>query len=208
VENDDKGQQTACHECDLLITLPHLEVGSKAVCPRCGYILTKRYKNSLNRILAFSVTSIVFLVVSSLFPFLSFSSKGQDRTVTLLQSIDVLVHEGQLVLAIMILVAIIVIPAIFLFGLLYILAPLKHSGTVLPYAKNVLRFILALTPWSMVEIFLIGMMVSLVKVSSLADVAFGLSFWAYILFTLFMTLVLLHVDKIQLWQWMEKHVHS
>lgn len=197
-------QLMACHECDLLMDYPVLEPGSVAICPRCDYVVTKQHKNAMERLLAFGISGLLFLVLSALFPFLTFSAGGQERAVTLLQSIDVLADEQQILLALMILVVILIIPAIFLFGVVYVVAGLKYWQVLPRYGRRILRFILALAPWSMVEIFLIGTMVSLVKIASLATITLGMSFWSYIVFTLLMTLVLLHLDKVQVWSWVEE----
>ncbi len=196
-------QTIACHECDLLVSYPKLEPGNVVVCPRCDYVLTKKHNNAMERILAFALSGLIFLLLSSLYPFLSFSTNGHGREVTLLQSIDVLANEQQVLLALMILVVILIIPAAFLMGVLYVIGSLKYRSTLPPQGKQILRFILMLAPWSMVEIFLIGTMVSLVKIASLATITLGMSFWAYILFTVLMTLVLLHLDKVEVWQWVE-----
>ena len=198
----------ACHECDLLMPYPDLAEGQQATCPRCGFVLTKLHKNALNRIMAFSVSGLIFLLLSSLYPFLSFSVRGQERVVSLLQSIEILIDEQQLVLAMLIMLVILIIPAAFLLGVLYVFGNLQYQGKLPSYGKNVLRFILTMVQWSMVEIFLISMMVSLVKVSTLADIGLGMSFWSYILFTVSMTLVLMHIDKVQLWHWVEKGDHE
>jgi paraquat-inducible protein A len=197
-------QVVACHECDLLIDYPDLEPGSVAVCPRCDYVVTKCHVNAMERILAFATSGLVFLLLSAMYPFLSFSASGQERVVTLLQSIDVLADEQQGLLAMMILVVILIIPAAFLSGVVYVIGSLKYRTELPPFGRKILRFILALAPWSMVEIFLIGTMVSLVKIASLATITLGMSFWSYIAFTVLMTLVLLHLDKIQVWSWVDR----
>jgi paraquat-inducible protein A len=204
LENQLKCHVMACHECDLLIDFPELEPGSVAVCPRCDYVLTTCHKNATERLLAYAVSGLVFLLMSALYPFLSFSAGGQNRVVTLMQSIDVLADEHQVLLALMIMVVILIIPAAFLMGVVYVVGGLKYWAAVPPYGRLILRFILALAPWSMVEIFLIGTMVSLVKIASLATITLGMSFWSYIAFTILMTLVLLHLDKLQAWSWVEE----
>jgi paraquat-inducible protein A len=57
-----------------------------------------------------------------------------------------------------------------------------------------------LVPWSMAEIFLIGILVSFVKIVEIADVSLELSFWSYVLFTVCITVVMLYLDKRELWQ--------
>jgi len=191
--------QMVCHECDLLIAVPALEVGRKAYCPRCNYLLAANRPHALAMVFAFAVSGLLFLLLSTTFPFLGFSASGQERTVTLLQGIAILVAEDLPSLAAIVFVSIIIIPAAFLIGAVYVSGALKINRS-LPGTDVVLRWILMLMPWSMAEIFLIGVLVSFVKIVTIADVSFGLSFWSYVLFTVCMTVVMLYPDKRQLWE--------
>ena len=62
-----------------------------------------------------------------------------------------------------------------------------------------LRGTIALAPWNMAEIFLIGILISFIKVVALADVTLGLSFWAYTLFTLGIVLITINFDRREIW---------
>lgn len=188
-----------CHECDLLIALPALLSGQKAYCPRCGYLLAANRPHALTMVFAFAVSGLMFLLLSTAFPFLGFSASGQDRTVTLLQSIAILVSEDLPSLAAIVFVSILLIPGAFLIGAIYVSGALNLNRS-LPGTVVVLRWLLKLLPWSMAEIFLIGILVSFVKIVSIADVSLGTSFWSYVLFTLCMTVVTLYPDKRELWK--------
>ena len=190
--------QMVCHECDLLIAVPALEVGRKAYCPRCNYLLAANRPHALTMVFAFAVSGLLFLLLSTTFPFLGFSASGQERTVTLLQSIAILVTEGLPSLAAIVFVSIVMIPAAFLIGAVYVSSALKMNR-LLPGTVMMLRWMLMLMPWSMAEIFLIGILVAFVKIVTLADISLGLSFWAYVLFTVCMTVVMLYPDKRRLW---------
>ncbi len=190
--------QIACHECDLLVELPTVTEGSKALCPRCGYVLTSKHVDAQNRVIAFALTALVFLVLSFQFTFLTFSAQGQDRIVTLLQSITVMSSENFTSLAVLIFVSIVVVPGLYLFGAIYVFVSLKLKR-LLPYTKQQMKLIGHLQHWSMAEIFLIGILVSFIKIASLAEVSLGLSFWCYVLFIISMTAVVLHIDKHQTW---------
>jgi paraquat-inducible protein A len=189
----------ACHECDLLVTLPALEEKQKAFCPRCGYMLTAKHKDAINRILAFSTSGLLFLALAMSFPFISFSAQGHERVIGLQQSIDILIQEDYTSLALMIYLSIIIIPAVFLAGIFYVYLAIK-CGRLFPATRVVMRTLLTILPWSMVEIFLIGILVSFIKIISLADVSLGLSFWAYVFFTVSLTMVIVHLDKHQVWK--------
>lgn len=189
----------ACHECDLLNDVPALAAGQKAYCRRCGYLLAANRPHALNIIFAFSITALVFLGLSNSFPFLGFSTRGQEQTVTLIQSVVILVSENFPELAAVVFASIIAIPALVLLGILYVSTAVL-TGCRLPGVRPILRWSLLLVPWSMAEIFLIGILVSFIKIVSLADVALGLSFWSYSLFTACMTIVVVYLDKRELWR--------
>jgi paraquat-inducible protein A len=193
----------ACHECDLLVQLTHLAEGCKAICPRCGYTLTANHRNARDRVIAFSLTALVFLGLSFVFPFLTFSAQGQDRTTTLMQSISVMITEDFTSLAAIIFITIIVIPALYLFSAIYVYVSLK-SARLLPGTHATMKLIGYLKNWSMADIFLIGILISFIKIMSLADVSLGLSFWSYVFFIISMTAAVLHIDRHQVWQWIKQ----
>lgn len=196
----------ACHECDLLVELTQVTEGSKASCPRCNCTLTANHINAQNRVLAFSISALVFLILSFLFPFLTFKAQGQERVVTLMQSINVSVIDNFASLSVIIFISIILIPVLFLFSNIYVYLSFKLSYP-LTGTRFMLKMISHLKHWSMADIFLVGILVSFIKIASLAEVTLGLSFIAYVFFIFSMTAAALHFDKHQAWQWL-KHNQS
>ena len=188
-----------CHECDLLVDLPALAAGQKAYCPRCGYLLTANRPNAQQTVFAASVAALLFLLLANAFPFLGFSASGQERTVTLLESVAILITEDLPSLAAIVFASIIAIPAAFLIGLIYVSSSLAIRR-LLPGTRTVLRWVILMLPWSMAEIFIIGILVSFIKIVSLADVALGLSFWAYVFFSVSMVVATLNLDKREVWR--------
>lgn len=184
----------SCHECGLHINLPILKTGEKALCPRCGFVLTTKHKNAIDRILAFSVAAIIFLLASIPFEFLSFKAQGLENKLTLTQSINFLFSHNYGILAIIELLTIFVIPLLILTSLIYVLSYIKKEKLP-PYGDKVLTLIFFLLPWAMVEIFLVGVLVSLIKILAMADIELGPSFIALSFFALLMTAVVMHIDK-------------
>lgn len=193
----------ACHECDLLVELGSLADGNKALCPRCGYTLTSQRSNAKERLIALSITALVFLFLSFMFPFLTFSAQGQDRIVTLMQSITVMITEGFTSLAVIIFLSVVIIPAFYLLCVIYAYVSLSRKK-LLRRTSTSLKMINFVRHWSMAEIFLIGILVSFIKISSLAEVGLGLSFWSFVLFILSMTVAVMHIDNHQAWQWLKE----
>ena len=186
-----------CHECDYRVTLPLLTHKQSAVCPRCGLQLTVYHHNASQRIIALAVTSLIFLIASLPFKFLSFSASGQYQSIDMLGSLWILVEKDFALLALVQAIAVLILPAFVLISLLYLLVPLSLNLRPTK-AKWVIKALFLILPWTMAEIFLIGVLVSLIKIISMADVGLGLSFYAYLLFTVSMTVTLLYVDKHQL----------
>ena len=191
--------EVECYECALAVKLPQLKESQKAQCPRCGYTFSTLHRNANERIIAFAITGLIFLLASLPFKFLSFSSNGLKNNFDAITSILSLINNNYLVLALIELLTIFVIPSVVLISVLYLLIPMNR-GQYPKYGRAILNLVFKLLPWSMVEIFLIGALVSLIKIISMADIELGISFFAFILFALSMTLVVLHMDKRHLYQ--------
>lgn len=189
----------ACHECDLLVDVPELEASEKAYCPRCSYLLAANRPHAQTKVFAYSVTALVFLLMANAFPFLSLEARGQEQTVTLIQSIVVLFDNNFPFLSAIVFAAIVGVPAVLLLGIIYVSVAIRTSKP-LSGARRALRWVLTLAPWSMAEIFLIGILVSFVKIVSLADVTLGVSFWAYALFTVCSLMALMYIDRRDVWR--------
>ncbi|MFT6898729.1 MAG: paraquat-inducible protein A [Paraglaciecola sp.] len=187
-----------CEECARIVHIPRLAHKQRAHCPRCRYILTTYYHNMASKIVALALAALIFMLASVSFEFLSFSANGQSHTIDMLGSIQTLIDYDYALLAILLIAAILLLPLSVLLGLLYLLLPVVF-GSRPRYARPVIKLIFALLPWTMAEIFLVAVLVSLVKIMSMADIGIGLSFYAYALFTLCMTGCLLYLDRYQLY---------
>lgn len=201
---DENITQIACHECDLLLDLKDIAEGQHANCPRCGCLLYTYRQNGLERCLAFAVTASAFLFLANLFPFLAFKAKGHEQVMTLLETALQLYDYGSILLASFVLLFIIIAPAILLFSIIWVLTPFVFKGACAKWSVDFGKLIFHTTPWSMAEVFLIGILVSMVKIASLATVVMGASFWSYIGFTIFITLTMTSLDSRQFWDAIEK----
>lgn len=196
-----------CHECDLLVDVGHLPPGHKACCPRCGFVLSRAHANAIDRMLVFSVTAVVCLMFSGLFDFVQMAVQGQDRKITLLETVQVLFELDELALAAFMLVVIIGLPVLFGALMSWLAISIKLQR-VSPRTISLLRVIGYLRFWNMAEIFFLGILVSMVKVASLAHVAVGYSFWSYGMFNVFLIAAMMHVDKFQLGQLIRRIVRE
>lgn len=152
--------------------------------------------------LALSVTAIICLIFSFQFDFLGFKAGGQSQTINILNSIGILIEQDYVLLAVIQALAIVLLPCVILIALVYILIPLQLGKR--PYhGDKILALVFRLLPWSMAEIFLVGVLISLIKISSLADITIGLSFYTYIAFVLCLIMTLWHMDRHQMMEVLE-----
>ena len=186
-----------CRECDLLSRVGVLPEGHKAVCPRCGAVLTRVHRNALNRILVFGVTALICLLFSTLFGYVDMSVQGQQREISLLETVRVLFELREPALAVFMSVVIIALPAFFIGVIGWLAFSIRRRRATLR-TLQLLRVVHYLRFWNMAEVFFLGILVSMVKVSSMVDVEVGLSFWAYALFNLCLIAVLSNIDSLQL----------
>jgi len=194
----------ACHECDQIVTIPELDDGQKAICPRCGFVFTRYFKKARSRLLAFSSSSLVLLLLSFVFPFLIFTAQGSEKTITLVQGLQSMGNGTYLSVVLFMLASTILVPGVILTGINYALISAKLDKP-LPYTRRILKLVFHLQPWNMTEIFLLGILVSMIKIASLGYVQFGWSFYSFVLHIVCMAFTRLFLDKYQVWQWFRHH---
>lgn len=195
--------QIGCLECDLLVTVDALSPGERAKCPRCGHLLTENTEDGLTRSLAFALAAAMLLVMSMSFPFLSLHANGLEKVMTLPRSAYELYLDGYLTIAILVMGPIIIVPAMMIAALVALLLGIR-KGKPARWLVPTGRFLFFLNPWSMVEVFVIGVLVSLVKIGAMATVVIGVSFWAYTVFAICFLATLTNLDRVQLWERIEE----
>ncbi|MGD9326348.1 MAG: paraquat-inducible protein A, partial [Desulfobacterales bacterium] len=141
----------ACHDCDLIHHIKSVPAKGAAVCIRCGAVLYKHKPNSLDRTLAFTVAGLTLFILANSFPFLGLKIGAQIRETTLITGIHELYIQGMQIIAILVLLTTVLVPATQMICLFYILLPLKF-GRLPKRLPWVLRFLQAIQPWGMMEV--------------------------------------------------------
>lgn len=168
----------ACHECDLLYRIDVNSIPHVARCRRCGALLFRRKRNSLDRTLALTIAGLILFIVANGFPFLEFEMQGQITQTTLITGIRQLDAQGMWALAAIVFLTIILAPLLQLLGLIYVLLPLE-LGRIPWKLPQVFRLVQALQPWAMMEVFMLGILVSVVKLGEMAVIVPGIALWSY-----------------------------
>lgn len=168
----------ACHDCDLLNRLPE-QVTATLLCARCGAVLYRYKPDSIERSLALTLTALILFLLSNSFPFLAMKSGGLIQETTLLTGIHELWKQGLHGLAVLVLLTCVLVPLAQMMGLLYILLPLKLGQRPAAGAAHVFRLVQEVAPWGMMEVFMMGILVALVKLGHMATIVPGISVFSF-----------------------------
>ena len=168
----------ACESCDLLLRTPKMQGREKAECPRCGQVLERSRPDSLRRTLALATASLVLYIVAQATVFMSFELDGLVQDARILTGIGALFADGKWPLASLILFTAVAAPLFWILSLLYVVVPLRlgwlPSGIV-----PAMRFGALAKDWSMLEVFLLAVLATYVKLLDVAHIGIGPGGWAF-----------------------------
>ena len=102
----------ACPHCDLLQRLPEIAPGASARCPRCDKELWRRREDSLNRTFALTLAALVLYVIANTVPMLGLTAVGHEAFTTVVGGAQQLWHDGQQIVAVLVLFAAVISPAL------------------------------------------------------------------------------------------------
>ena len=192
---------TACHECDLLVRETDRPDAShySALCPRCGALLYRYSRHSLEHTLALACACLVLLVVANTFPVVGLNIQGQRIDTTVIGAALQLWREDMLAVAILVLVTTTLTPLLEMAAVIWLVLPLM-LGRRPPAFARVFRVLQAAHPWAMVEVFLLGILVALVKLSHLAEVLPGPAMLCFGALMLLLTAVSALIEPRDLWR--------
>lgn len=193
----------ACHACDLLHRVRLLPEKSKVRCRRCGSILYFHYPETVDRTLALALSGLVLLTIANLYPFLSLESQGSVLETTLITGIIILSQQSMTGLALLVLLTSLLVPCLFLVALVYVLGSLKQRRQV-PARGPVFRLALMIRPWSMTEVFLLGILVSVVKLGKMATIIPGTALFSFLVLAFVLAAVNTFLDPRTIWEALDR----
>lgn len=169
----------ACHSCDGLHRIAPVPEGGKALCTRCGALLYRNVANSLDRSAALYLSAFGLFVLANVFPFIGLKVGDRVEQTLLVSGALALQRAGMPEIGLLILLTSVVIPLLMFAGMLYLLLPLRFGRRPAGMA-TVWRALRALNPWSLVGVFMLGVLVSVVKLQDLATVVPGVGLFAFV----------------------------
>ena len=168
----------ACPHCDTLHSYQDLPEGSQALCRKCGAVMLRQRASAVVIVLSLALTSFVLMLAALFFPFLGVEAGGLSNGTSLLGTVMAFSDDFDLPLAISVAAFIVFIPLTRLAAIVIAVTPLVAGRPAGRFHKRAFGLAEDLRPWSMAEIFMVGVGVALIKIASLASVSFGPAFWA------------------------------
>jgi paraquat-inducible protein A len=164
----------ACHECD-----PVLSPGRTLRCSNCNAVLLNYPKGGLDRPFALYLAAAILFIFSNVFPFLTLDIQGREEMTTLIGASTALYRAGMGELAVVVLITSVLGPALVITSCLYVLVGVRLR-LQLPGLRTILSWVSHLEPWGMLDVFMLGVLVSFVKLAGMATIHIGLSLYAFV----------------------------
>ena len=179
----------SCHSCNLLARISKPHGHAHALCPRCGDSLHQRKPNSLGRTWALIIAAVIFYIPANVLPITKVTSLGHVQSDTILSGVIYFMLTGSWPIALVIFIASVFVPLAKLFLLSFLLISVQRKWKWRPKDRTQLyRITEVIGRWSMVDIFVVTIMVALVKLGSVATIEAGpaaVHFGAVVVITMF-----------------------
>jgi paraquat-inducible protein A len=164
--------------------------------------LTVNLEDPFVRALAFAVAALIMLAVALAYPFMTINASGVTNSMTLLETFSYLSEYGAEGIAGLVFLFVILIPLLML-SWMAVLSICLRWGLFREILIAPTRWLFHLNAWSMVEVFAIGVIVSLVKLAAMATIDLGLAFWAYLTFAVLFLMAFSSLDRLTVWKSIE-----
>ena len=186
---------TECHE----LNKQEADVDEQS-CTRCGAQVHARRPNSLTRTWALLITAAIIYVPANVLPIMTVSSLGQGEPSTIMSGVIELVQHGMIPIAAVVFIASILVPTFKLVGIALLLFSVqRHQPLSARQRIWMYRFIEFIGRWSMLDIFVIAILVAVVNFGRIASVEANLGAIAFATVVILTMLAAVTFDPRLIW---------
>lgn len=190
---------TACPDCDLLVSLTEAPAGYAVQCPRCGSTLHQKTASSVAKTLALSATGLILYPPAISLPLMTFQSLGFSDSANILESVLNFYRNDYYFVSLMVLLSAVVLPLVLLSGIFFISLQLYRRRPS-PLLARIFRLYQHVEEWAMVEVYLLGIMVTVIKMSDSTTIAFRSGVVCFTLLVLITMAISTVIDRDLFWQ--------
>ena len=195
-------QVSVCPGCDLLLDKIQPTPDHTVVCPRCLRRLHREYQNSVQKTLALAAAGVLLYLPANFYPLLTFNVLGSDASSSLFTSTLSMFEQGQHFVGLIVILTGFVFPLLTLSLLFWVSAGLL-LGWKARWMPDFLRWHHHLTEWAMLDVYLIGVFVTIIKMSHMAKIQYDVGFFCFIGLVMTTVAAQASIDKSLFWQQME-----
>lgn len=194
-----------CHACDLVQRHRTIVAKTRVRCVRCRAELYRSHSTSIDAAIALAGSAAVLLLLSNWFPLVTLQLNGTTRDTTLIGAALGLYAQGYGSVGALVLLTTLFIPSFQIASLLYVLVPIRARRRA-TRQNELFRTLTRLRPWAMPEVFMLGALVAMVKLSAMAQVIPGISLFFYGALMLTLAALTSITPTEQFWRWVEGRV--
>ena len=170
------------------------------VCTRCNHVVQKRIKNSLQVSLALIICATLLYIPAMVYPMMEVTRLGVKIESTILEGVISFLDMESYFIAIVIFTASVVIPLIKLVGLLFIFISLKINVKMQNKTKILIyKFIEAIGKWSMIDIYVVAILASVVQLDEIFNIKGGLAATSFALMVILTMIAANRFDTRIIW---------
>lgn len=165
----------ACSECGVVHQFQSIPTKTHAVCQRCGTILYRNHPHWQTHSRALWLTAVILLIISHSFPLFVMRAQGMTQELTIIRAVTAFWQSDLYLISILLALNLLILPAMELVIVGWILFTLQLKWRAQP-ALNLFRYLREFKPWGMLEVFMLGTIVAIVKLGDLASLVMGIAF--------------------------------
>jgi paraquat-inducible protein A len=184
-----KASLVSCHTCHLVSKAPSSDSEAVVTCPRCGSTLHQRKPNSISRAWALVLAAVICYIPANVLPITIVTSMGKQQTDTIMSGVIYFMKTGMWPIALVIFIASVFVPLLKLLILGFLLISVQRKSKWRPRDRTRLyRIIEVIGRWSMLDIYVVTILVALVRLGALATIEAGpgaVFFAAVVVITIF-----------------------
>jgi paraquat-inducible protein A len=173
-----------------------------ARCSRCGAELYRAKAYGLEQTLSLVIAGLILMVMVNVYPLIYMTMEGRPQDATLISGVFELVDQGLPPVALVVLMTSLVGPFMELLGLVYVLLPLTLGRRPWRMAW-VFRWVQRLEPWCMLEVFMLGVLISASKLTDDAEIIPGIALYALFALIFIMAAISATLDPEAVWRRLE-----
>ena len=191
-----------CSSCDLAHRTGVAPASAGTRCARCRAPLQRPENGNIDTAIALGLCALVLFFLSNAYPLVTIQVNGTTRATTLLGAALGLYSQGHAGLAALVFITTVLGPFLQIASLLYLLLPLRRAREA-PGQNIIFRLLAQVRPWTFVEVFMLGVLVALVRLSAYALVIPGVALWSCGLLMLTLAALTSRTTPGQFWRWVE-----